>query len=223
MLQYLLKNSELSGLFRFLSPNFIQVASPLELLGLAKQLKRNRDDAERWRAVRGYRNLPLHPTDALTRFFHQILSRDTWILDFRSEAFRARPDGSLDWDPKPYYHAISPKFLAGIRDLYSGFYLQDDARFDRALAALGLTAAGGAIRTHLGEGDPRATRFELRRFQATFAAVFDACARERIRLHPDFFLLGIALLGLYENLERDDRAYDVSASFEAARSQVGLA
>ena len=159
----------------------------------------------------------------LTLFFHQIITQSTWILDFRSDAFEGTQTGGLKWRPQPYFYEISPVFLAGVRSLYQGFYRSDDALFDQALSELGLSAAGQSLRNHFGVGDQSQVYFQLKTFQNTFTEVFDVCAREGVKLQPEFFVLGIILLGLYENLEILGVSFDARACFESAFKMSGAA
>jgi hypothetical protein len=154
--------------------------------------------------------------NVLVLFFHQILTQETWILDLRSEVFHEESTGSNSWSPKPIYCSIEPEFLKGIRSLYKGFYGSDDSLFDQALLDLGLTAAKHSLRNHFGQGDQSSILFQLKTFQSTFTDVFEACGREKIQLQPDFFVLGLMLLGLYENLESLGIPFDARKCFSQA-------
>jgi hypothetical protein len=226
LFQYLLKSADHSGLANFVSPEFFRVVSVPALLRGGKALLRNRADTERWHSIRA--ELDARPEAAamtattatrevgeraLVLFFDQILTRTCWVLDFRSSAFPTADDAGATWRPEPYFYDVSADFGRAVRSLYRGFYGEDEAAFDQALAALNLTPARDALREHFGSGDQTSVRFDLRTFQATFTEVFRACAREKLELHPDFFALGLSLLCLYENLESRGRAYDVRAAF----------
>jgi len=100
--------------------------------------------------------------------------------------------------------------VATLRELYDGFYTEDDARFRRALAALEIDAAEDVFRRHFGSGDQRAVRFEAAAFQATFHEAFVRCRDAGVRLHPNFLALGIFLGCLYDHLESLGLAYDGS-------------
>jgi hypothetical protein len=151
---------------------------------------------------------------ALDLFFWQIFSGETWILDLRAGAFSSSDAAAITWSPRPLWWSPSPTFRDGTRELYAGFYTGDAARFDRALATLGLTAAKQPLQDHFGLGDQRAVRFELAAFQKTFAAVFEACRRAGTKIPPEFAVLGIMLLTLYENLEQHAQVFDVRAAFD---------
>ncbi len=229
MLKYLLANSELKGLLEFVSPQFWSVAQPLHLISVANRLAQNRKDLERWGQrkqglldPKGGR--PVDRTDeaaavgraVLEHFFRQILESSTWILDFRPDAFPCWQGSSLVWSPQVWFYDVSPEFAEGIRGVYRGFYGGDDALFLASLKALGLESATEAFRAHFGAGDQSAVDFRLKTFQATFGKVFEACAGAGVKLHPDFFVLGISLLTLYENLESLKVPLDVRGAFQQA-------
>jgi hypothetical protein len=229
MLKYLFANSELKGLLEFVSPQFWSVAQPLHLFSVANRLAQNRKDLERWGQVSQRLPDPKGglPVDrvgdasdvgraVLEHFFRQILESSTWILDFRPDAFPCWQEPGLVWAPQVWFYDVSPEFAEGIRGVYLGFYGGDDALFLASLKALGLEAATDAFRAHFGAGNQSAVEFRLKTFQATFGKVFEACAGAGVKLHPDFFVLGISLLTLYENLESLKVPLDVRAAFQQA-------
>jgi hypothetical protein len=227
LISYLLSNSELSQLFRFLSPNWLQVTSPVDILKLVRQLQKNHGLTKQWQETQNSCHRTLEDLGlsvggkiprrsraqaALMLFFSQILFRDIWILDFRSSSFQGS-ENAWSWNPKSYYFKMSPEFVQGTRNLYRGFYRNDDTLFEEALASLHLSAARESLRKHFGIGDQSGVRFQLKTFQSTFVDVFESCARNKIKLHPDFFILGFMLLGLYENLEQSGELLDVRSIF----------
>jgi hypothetical protein len=211
MFPYLFTNLDFAGLFRFVSPQFFKVVSPAALFKIAPKLKKNYSDEATWKALREHfsrsfqkANFPAASNpgeNALRIFFFQILTEESWILDFRSQAFARLEGGAIEWNPKPLYYTISPVFLRGVREMYRGFYLGDDALFESALEELGLLKAKDCLRSHFGLGDQTQVNFELKTFQNTFADVFQVCEREGLKLQTEFFVLGLMLLTLYENLE----------------------
>jgi hypothetical protein len=147
-------------------------------------------------------------------YFAQIFSNHKSILDLRSSAF----DGRLEWAPKAVYFKWSDEFRAGLRDLYLGFYTNDDARLNAGLLKLNLMHAKSVINGHFGEGEQDAVRFSLGHLKKSLHAVFISCKENKAKLHPDFFAMGAYLLCLYENLEGLDCPLDVRRAFlEVAR------
>jgi len=142
-------------------------------------------------------------------YFAQIFSNHKSILDLRSSAFQGR----LEWAPKAVYFNWSDDFKAGLRDLYLGFYTNDDARLNAGLLKLNLMHAKSVINGHFGEGEQDSVKFSLGHFKKSLHAVFVSCKKNKARLHPDFFALGAYLLCLYENLEGLDCPLDVRRAF----------
>lgn len=238
MLAYLLTSSDLGSLLGLVSGDFFKVVPVGDLTAIASRLRRNAGDADAFTRARrtlsedaaagglpvalealppGATRSPLareHAARAaLELFFFQVLAEGTWLLDLRANAFDASNEGIVSWTPRPYWWAPSDAFQRGVRALYTGFYTGDDTLFRSALASLGLAAAEAPLREHFGLGDQSAVRFELTTFQATFARVFRACRAAGSPIAPEFAVLGIALLTLYEHLEKHGGTFDVRAAF----------
>jgi hypothetical protein len=146
-------------------------------------------------------------------YFHQILHGDTTLLDLRPQAFSAQHP--LTWRPAPWIADWDAAFIEALRQIYAGFYREDDSGFRAGLAALNLTHSEDVFRRHFGGGQ-RAVRFEVKHFVATFHQVFVRCRDAHTRLHPDFLLLGLYLASLYDHLERLGVTVDVGSAFEHA-------
>lgn len=149
-------------------------------------------------------------------YFAQLLGADTALLDLRAGRVTSAGDGAVRWAPRAAWVRWDADFLAAVRDLYGGFYRDDDERFDRGVGALGLEAAAPVLRAHFGADDQRAVPFSTARFQARFHAIFVHCRDAGARLHADFLPLGIALACLYDGLEALAVPLDVRAAFEQA-------
>ena len=249
MLNHLLRSAEFSGLLKFVSPGFLRVLPPSQVFQVAGQLRRNRANPIGWRGVcseysellsvsdlrvrigpetAGSSDDPSSRSDrkaggetALALYFHQMLTRETWILDFRSESFSGGSSDDYRWHPQPLYYQVSTEFLRGIRSLYRGYYGSDNALFEKALVELGLPGLQESLRDHFGPGDQTEVRFQLKTFQRTFARVFEACARDKLKLPRDFLVLGVALLGLYEQLESIGLPFDVRQAYFRAAGALG--
>ncbi len=167
------------------------------------------------RALRGQR--------VLTLYFQQLLHHDVALLDLRADRFRADAPGTV-WRPGWLHVRWDPAFLAALRDLYGGYYLADDARFESAIARLSLDPARDVFLSHFGGGDQREVRFERATFVRTFHQAFLACrdapagpgGTARAPLHGNFLALGLYLATLYEHLERLGLGFDVRAAYTLA-------
>jgi hypothetical protein len=147
-------------------------------------------------------------------YFTQIFAGDETILDVRGDSFSTSEDTKLQWRPKAFYVQWQPDFLQGLRDLYAGFYLDDEARFEAGLLQLGLQDSGDALVSHLGSGDQRSVRFETSAFHSSFHDTFLACRDRGVALHRNFLALGIYLVCLYDVLESLALDFDVRGAFE---------
>jgi hypothetical protein len=153
---------------------------------------------------------------ALEIYFGQLFAADTSLLDLRAGRLALDPHGGVLWAPRSAWVRWQGDFLAALRDLYAGFYRDDEARFAHGLAALHLEPAAEALRAHFGSGDQRAVRFATAAFQASFHEIFVRCRDAGVQLHPDFLPLGIALACLYDGLEALGPPLDVRDAFERA-------
>lgn len=152
----------------------------------------------------------------LELYFAQVFASGAAILDLRTSSFSVDDNGGLTWRPRAFYVEWQPEFLSGLRDLYGGFYLDDDARFQRGLVTLELEHAGDLMLSHLGGDDQRKVRFEMSTFQSSFHEMFLRCRDRGVSLHRNFIALGIYLVCLYEVLESLDLEFDVRDAFERA-------
>jgi len=171
---------------------------------------------------------PLSLSDSLRRrtgheilgiYFTQIFAGRDAILDLRADSFLASEGSTLRWRPKAFYVQWQPEFLTGLRDLYAGFYLDDEPRFESGLHQLGLQDSGDALISHLGSGDQRSVRFETSVFHSSFHDTFLACRDRGVALHRNFLALGIYLVCLYDVLESLDLEFDVRGAFERTCGQ----
>ena len=154
---------------------------------------------------------------ALEIYFAQLFGHDETLLDLRLACWSQEAPAAIPtWGPRPLWIRWDPDYLAGVRDLYLGFYRDDEAAYIRGIRALGLGEAGDVLRAHFGEGDQRAVRFDSAVFQTTFHEVFVRCRDEGIQLHRNFLALGVYLATLYDLLEGLDQTFDVRSAFDRA-------
>lgn len=147
-------------------------------------------------------------------FFTQVFGCDEALLDLREQKFTRGPRGTLSWRPGALYVRWQPEFLEGVRDLYVGFYLDDDARFDAALQQLGMEGSGDALRNLLGRDDPCNARFDSKGFHENFHELFVQYRNGGTALHRNFLPLGVSLMCLYDTLDTLGVSLNVRASVE---------
>jgi hypothetical protein len=191
------------------------IASSLHARGLDVELGPQDDNAtglsplglsEPFRRETGHRILEI--------YFTQVFAGLDTILDLRPDSFSTTEGSTLHWRPKAFYVQWQPEFVTGLRDLYAGFYLDDEPRFESGLLQLGLQDSGDALLSHLGSGDQRSVRFETSAFHTSFHDTFLACRDRGVALHRNFLALGIYLVCLYDVLESLDLEFDVRGAFE---------
>ena len=150
----------------------------------------------------------------LELYFRQIFDFDSAVLDLRSSAFEFKGD-KVVWKPKPLFYVWDQEFVLAMRQLYRGFYRNDEVEYIAGLEALDLGHAKETFKAHFGEGDQSSMKFTLAAFKKSFQSIFESCKKNKTRLHPDFFALGAYLLCLYEHLEALDVPLDVRGAFDA--------
>jgi len=245
MLQKLLLNTEWKQLTSFVSPAFFEVLSVREMLARGRVLLVSTSDQTYRRAVvergRTLAGLPLGirldgtesdpPDDLLgddasararrivTLYFHQLYSDSPTLLDLRASAFGSQDAGPLSWSPKPWVCAWESQFLANLRDVYAGFYADDDTRFGRGLDGLNIRVAEDLFRKHFAT-ERSDHRFVMSDFVRTFHDVFVRCREEGKQLQVEFLPLGIYLASLYDALDGADVSVDVGACHAAAREHI---
>ncbi len=230
MIQTLLKSlrgTDWEILTGFVSPAFFDV---VPTIGMARAFRRiiydyvNCSEFEKSlrKAKKSLFEIPscLHKDSAgrgrvvLELYFRQIFKFDSAVLDLRSSAFEFRAD-KVEWKPKPLFYHWDTEFIVAVRKMYRGFYRNDVSEYTAGLEALDLGHAHDAFKSHFGLGDQSSVRFTLLEFKKSFQSIFESCKKNKTRLHPDFFALGVYLLCLYENLESLDVPLDVRGAFDS--------
>lgn len=166
----------------------------------------------------------------LSLYFRQLLDGPDTLLDLRSAAFQGPDDNDNEndapvaWAPAALWVRWDPDFIAALRLLYRGFYdgdhSGDGSAFDRACAAMNLSAARPVLLDHFG-GDQSAVVFDPTAFRRTFHKVFLACRDAGDPLPGGFVPLGLYLGTLYEHMDRLGGAWDVRAAWRAAFDAEG--
>ena len=150
---------------------------------------------------------------ALELYFAQIFRSDAAVLDLWPSRFGVDADGDAVWRPRPIYVRWDATFQTGLRNVYTGLFLENEARFEHGLAALKLGSAGDALRSHFGDGDQRSVHFESTKLHTMLEEMAMRRRDGRGPLHRNFMAFGLYIAGLYELLESLDRAFDVRNAF----------
>lgn len=154
---------------------------------------------------------------ALGLFFQQIFAGSGVLLDFRRSRFAEGEGGRLSFRPLPLWTTWQQDFQHSLRDMYQGFYEEDDALIARALRYLGLSVAKDVLVRTFGGAHRTACRFSVEASRVTFHEVFLRCRDHHAPVHPDLLVLGILMLTLTDHLEDEGEAYDVRSLCARAR------
>jgi hypothetical protein len=150
---------------------------------------------------------------ALELYFTQLFRSEVAVIDLWPSRFGVDTNGDAAWAPRPFYLRWDPVFRDGVRNIYAGFFLDDQTRFDRGVRQLGLGEASKALIAHFGDGNQRSVRFGPNTLKATLEAMSRHRATRDGQLHPNFAAFGLHLIALHELLGSLDMAYDVRAAF----------
>jgi hypothetical protein len=164
--------------------------------------------------------MPAEGEQVLRYFFFQIYASESVFLDLRGSRFCRRPEEAVaEFYPLPLWATWRADFVQGIRQLYDGFYGDDEGAFEKAVAELGIAPAAEVFKRAFGGERKRASRYTVAEFRETFHEVFLRCRDAKVAFHPDFVTLGIAIATLYDHLETLGGCYDVLAAHQYVRER----
>ena len=138
----------------------------------------------------------------LDLYFYQLQRSPVLFLDLRPNVFGWDLEREeLVWNPSPFWAKLDSAFHQTVLDLYSGFYLANNAQLDRALKELQLVGSEELLRAHFGNGLHGPVRFTTSHLTASFQQIFDHVYEQQKQLHPGFAYLGIYITSLYMSLD----------------------
>jgi len=149
----------------------------------------------------------------LQLYFAQLFQSDTAVIDLWPSRLGIDAAGDAIWNPRPVYIRWDADFVSALRDVYAGFFLDDESRFEGGLSRLGLGSAGGLLLRHLGQGSQRGVRFSSSHLHSTLRAIAELHLGQPGSLHPNFVAFGLYLASLHELLESLDCTLDVRSAF----------
>lgn len=154
----------------------------------------------------------------LQLYFHQIYYGRKTLLDLRYRRFSpgeadASDGQKIEWAPQAYWIEWDRDFIEAARDLYLGFYQDDDARFEAGLDVMGLTCAKHTFLEHFGGGEQHKVSFRMERFIKTFRHTIRCCKEAEEESHPNLIPFGMYIVTLYDHLEQLGGEYDVRQAF----------
>lgn len=136
----------------------------------------------------------------------------------------------LLWKPSKMHYKFSTSFIEGVRKLYSGFYLDNPSQFESGLTYIGIIQPNmnqqqkdeviELFTKYFGEGKNEAIRFSLSDLQKSFNEIFSFFIKKNIPLNPEFAVLGLALVTLYNELQKISHPLDVKGAFLKAHESL---
>ena len=150
---------------------------------------------------------------ALELYFAQLFRSDWAVLDLSPSRLGVDGAGDAVWRPRPLYVRWDADFLCGLRDVYAGFFLDDESRFGAGVRRLGLGDSGSILARHLGDGNQRSVRFDPTGLELTLDEIASKRGPKSGPLHPNFVAFGLYATFLHELLHSYDLAFDVRSAF----------
>jgi hypothetical protein len=234
MLRQLLGESQWSDVREFVSPKMFKVVPLTKATGQLRRITSNYLDDDGFEKALNHRggwleqrHLPIQLTrqpsvplgdgalegaQVIELYFHQIFYGDITVLDVRYDRFGG-VDGHVEWAPQPFYYRWEPDFLEAARNMYLGFYLEGDKRFEEGVATMGLSCAQDVFLEHFGGGDQHTVSFQIEAFVDTFRRTIQRCKAAGEKAHPNLIPFGMYIVTLYDHLETLGGAYDVRGAF----------
>jgi len=149
----------------------------------------------------------------LQLYFAQLFHNETAVIDLWPSRLGINVEGDAIWMPRPVYLRWDGDFLGALRNVYAGFFADDQAQFRSGLRNLGVEAADGLVLRHLGGGTQRGVRFSTADLHSTLREISDLSSSGAGTLHRNFVAFGLYLASLHELLESLDCSFDVRSAF----------
>lgn len=160
----------------------------------------------------------------LKLYFILIMKSDHVFLDFRKKHFAhesvKNSDARLIWVPGNLWAKFDPHFLEGLRQVYRGYYGNDDALFELGLEGCGLIKASwpreqkeevkAVFLKHFSNGRTDEISFDLSILKNSFTEIFKTLLKNKITLDKNFLYLGVMLITLYMTMSEIGGLYNTS-------------
>ncbi|MBC7712453.1 MAG: hypothetical protein H7177_03895 [Rhizobacter sp.] len=166
-----------------------------------------------------------HGEMILKLYFLQIMKGQKIFLDFRPKHFSGA-ENKIQWNPGGLWAEMDQEFSEGIRNVYRGYYNNDDQLFAQGMIESGLvkkewdeskkSEVVEVFKKHFSNGRGEKIAFDMDVFKESFAQIFKTLVKNKIELDKNFLYLGIMLVTLYITLDQIGGSYDVSTLFHEA-------
>ena len=165
----------------------------------------------------------------LTLYFAQLFSPHGLFLDL-SPAHLAMENEVLHFKPSGMWTKFSDEFSDGLKDIYDGFYNEDEPLFHQGLIKSGLTSnawpaadrqrLAELFKSHFGASLTSEMSFEMETFKASFFKVADFMLEKKVKISTDFLYLGISLVTMYSSLEQTHSKVNVKEIYVKIKQQL---
>jgi hypothetical protein len=152
----------------------------------------------------------------LELYFAQLFHSNVSIIDLWPSRLGIDASGDAIWHPRPSYLRWDADFLNALRDLYAGFFLRQDERFQQGLEHLHLGSTTDLVLRHLGGGDQRSVRFGPDLLRATLRDISVLRGSDARDLHRNFLAFGLYVASLHELLGSLGLKFNVRSAFMRA-------
>jgi len=165
----------------------------------------------------------------LTVYFAQLFSPHGIFLDLGPNHFEFQNE-KLAYKPSGLWTQFSPTFTAGLKDIYDGFYFENEELFHKGLLESGLTSnewpkedrnnLAKLFKSHFGASLTSEMSFDLDTFKASFIKVADFMLVKKVKISTDFIYLGIALVTIYSSLEKTQTKVNVKEIYLNVKNKL---
>lgn len=174
-------------------------------------------------------NSQVYAEKILGLYFAQLFSPHGLFLDLGPSHFHFQ-DGQLIFKPSGVWTKFHADFSLGLKEIYDGFYFEDEALFHQGLLKSGLTSStwpesdrlqlASLFKSHFGASLTSEMSFDLEVFKESFLKVADFMLAKKVQISTDFLYLGIALVTLYSSLEKTKAKVNVKKAYLEVRQQL---
>lgn len=164
----------------------------------------------------------------LTLYFAQVYSDQGVFLDLRSSHF-ASDDQFLEWHPNGLWVKFDPSFLKGLREVYEGFYLENEELYYKGLLEIGLLREDFSIddkkiladifKKQFGNSLHEDIKFEMDHLNQSMIKMSEFMLNKKLKISKDFLYLGIYLVTMYSTLEKINAKLPVKAIYLKSRDR----
>lgn len=162
----------------------------------------------------------------LKLYFYQIMESEVLFLDFRKKHFTkivTENEVLMHWHPGYLWASFDKSFRDGLRNVYLGYYGNDNILFRKGLVACKLIHENwpdnqkkeveNVFQKHFSNGKNGKVFFNIKQFQDSFGEIFKILLENKITLDKNFLYLGIMLITLYMTLSEIEGDYEMSRIF----------